>query len=82
MLKGRVKGVYLREHASHGRFGPPDWSSFLNVFEFLWRFRVAQLVRMEIERVNANAVFYFAFAKLVQIRTLLRILLEIVGDTL
>jgi hypothetical protein len=36
---------------------------------------------MEIERVNADAVLYFAFAKLVQIRTPLRILLEIVGDT-
>jgi hypothetical protein len=36
---------------------------------------------MEIERVNADAVFYFAFTKFVQTRAPLRILIEVVGDT-
>ena len=49
-------------------------------FEFLRHFRIARFVSVEIYSVNADAMFYFAFSELSQMRAPLRILLEVISD--
>ncbi len=46
--------------------------------KFLRQRRIAQFLRVEVDDLNAGAVLHFAFAKLMQLRTPLRILLEII----
>ena len=48
------------------------------LLEFLWYIRVAQCVGIEIYHPHADAVFHFAFAEIMQIRTPLRVLFEII----
>ena len=42
-------------------------------------FRIAKLLRVEIYDVNAHPVFHFAFAKIVQMRMPMFVLLQIFG---
>ena len=49
-------------------------------FEFLWYFRVAYLIGVEIYGVDADAVFHFTLSEIVQVRLPLPILLQIFRD--
>src|SRR5207248_475872 len=49
-------------------------------FKFLWRLRIANLIRIEVNDAKRCAVFYFANSQIMQERPPAPILFEVVGD--
>src|SRR6266480_6622707 len=52
------------------------------MLELLWQSRIAYSIRVKIDDVDLAALLHFALAKIVQIRSPLAILLQIIGDVL
>ena len=69
---------YWRRHPPSLRYGAASGRCYR--FEFLWHFRVADVVGVVIEGVNPDAVFHFTLAEIVQARLPLPILLQIFRD--
>ncbi len=53
----------------------------LDLSQFFWHLRVAEFVGVEIENVDAQAVFDFHFAQIMQCRLPITVLLEIFGNS-
>src|SRR5437773_3001535 len=71
-----------REQCCYHRCPAHSRAVLLEGLELLWQLRVAHFVRIEVRDRDTHSVFYFACPKVVQERSPLFVLFEILGDML